>query len=192
MDLLLNDFRTELDSFKTVSFQPKNNNIRCMNFRFLPAGEFGGELGEEVAGPAAARLRQRGSVVREGGRGRRPVVGGRAAVPQRAAVEGAAAGRSPWETHAVRRGGVGNAVDGGHRVPLAAGRHGHAAVAGRRKGRRRVKVGSQKPQEDPLTQLVFLSLFTKLLLLFDFAVKFAGHCKLQRKTFTLFLPIRQL
>lgn len=106
-----------------------------MNFRLLPAGEFGGELGEEVAGPAAARLRQRGGVVREGGRGRRPVVGGRAAVPQRAAVEGAAAGRAAREAHAVGRGGVGDAVDGGHRVPLAAWRHGHAAVAGGGRGR---------------------------------------------------------
>lgn len=63
----------------------------------------------------------------ERGRGRRPVVGGGAPVPQVPAVEGAAAGGAPREAQAVRRGGVGDAVDGRHRVPLSAGRHGRAA-----------------------------------------------------------------
>lgn len=91
-------------------------------FPRLPAGEFGGEFGEEVAGSTAAGLRERGGVVGEGGRGRRPVVRGRAAVPQLTAVEGAATGGAPREAEAVGRGGVGDAVDGGHRVPLAGGR----------------------------------------------------------------------
>lgn len=63
----------------------------------------------------------------ERGRGRRPVVRGRAAVSQLAPVEGAAAGGASGEAEAVRRGGVGDAVDGRHRVPLGAGRHGDAA-----------------------------------------------------------------
>lgn len=95
----------------------------------LPAGEFGGEFGEEVAGSTAAGLGQRGGVVREGGRGRRPVVRGRATVPQLAPVEGAAAGGAPGEAEAVGRGGVGDAVGRRHRVPLAAGRHRDAAGA---------------------------------------------------------------
>lgn len=92
-----------------------------MCFPLLPAGEFGGEFGEKVAGSAATGLRQRGGIVGEGRRGRRPVVRGRAAVSQRAAVEGAAAGGASREAHSVGRGGVGDAVDGCHRVSLAAG-----------------------------------------------------------------------
>lgn len=96
-------------------------------FPLLPAGEFGGEFGEKVAGSTAAGLRQRGGIMGEGGRGRRPVVRGRAAVSQLAPVEGAAAGGASWEAQSVRRGGVGDAVDRRHRVPLAAGRHGDTA-----------------------------------------------------------------
>lgn len=59
----------------------------------------------------------------EGGGGRRSVVRGGAAVPQLAAVEGAAAGGAPGEAEAVRRGGVADAVSRRHRVPLATGRH---------------------------------------------------------------------
>ena len=90
-------------------------------FPRLPAGEFGGQFGEEVAGSTAAGLREGRGVVGEGGRGRRPVVRGRAAVSQLAAVEGAAAGGASREAEAVGRGGVGDAVDRRHRVPLAAG-----------------------------------------------------------------------
>lgn len=61
------------------------------------------------------------------GRGGGPVVGGRAAVPQLAAVEGAAAGGAAWEAQAVGGGGVGDAVDRRHRVPLPAGRRCDAA-----------------------------------------------------------------
>lgn len=42
-------------------------------------------------------------------------------------MEGAAAGGASREAQAVRRGGVGDAVDGRHRVPLRAGRHSDAA-----------------------------------------------------------------
>lgn len=103
-----------------------NASLPCV-FPLLPAGEFGGEFGEKVAGSTAAGLGERGGIVGEGWRGRRPVVRGGATVPQLAAVEGAAAGGASWEAQPVRRGGVGDAVDGRHRVPLAAGRHGDAA-----------------------------------------------------------------
>ena len=93
----------------------------------LPAGEFGGEFGEQVAGSTAAGLGERRGIVGEGGRGRRAVVRGRAAVPQLAPVEGAAAGGASGEAEPVGRGGVGDAVGRRHRVPLAAGRHGDAA-----------------------------------------------------------------
>lgn len=46
----------------------------------------------------------------KGGGGRRPVVRGRAAVSQLAAVEGAAARCAPWETEAVGRGCIADAV----------------------------------------------------------------------------------
>lgn len=94
---------------------------------FLPAGKFGGEFGEKVAGSTATGLRQRGSIVGKGGRGRGPVVCGRATVSQLAPVEGAAAGSAPWEAQSVRCVGIGDAVDRRHRVPLAAGRHGDTA-----------------------------------------------------------------
>lgn len=104
--------------------------------RRLPAGEFGGEFGEKVAGSTAAGLREGGGVVGEGRRGRRPVVRGGAAVSQLASVEGAAAGGASREAQSVGRGGVGDAVGRRHRVPLTAGRHGNAAEedgGGRRK-----------------------------------------------------------
>lgn len=102
---------------------------RCLSL--LPAGEFGGEFGEKVAGSTAAGLRERGGIVGVGWRGRGPVVRGRAAVPQLAAVEGAAAGSASREAQAVGRGGVGDAVDRRHRVPRGAGRHGDAAESER-------------------------------------------------------------
>lgn len=95
--------------------------MRAEVARLVPAGEFGGQFGEKVAGSAAASLRQGGGVVGERGRGRRPVVRGGAPVSQVPAVEGAAAGGASREAQAVRRGGVGDAVDGRHRVPLGAG-----------------------------------------------------------------------
>ena len=64
----------------------------------LPAGQFGGEFGEQVAGAAAACLGQRRGVVGQRGRCRGAVVGGRASVPQLAPVEGVAARRASWET----------------------------------------------------------------------------------------------
>ena len=93
----------------------------------LPAGEFGGEFGEEVAGSTAASLGEGRGIVGEGGRGRRAVVRGRAAVPQLVPVDGAAADGAPGEAGPVGGGGVGDAVGRRHRVPLAAGRHGDAA-----------------------------------------------------------------
>lgn len=63
----------------------------------------------------------------ERGRGRRPIVRGCAPVSQVAAVEGAATSGASREAQAVRCGGVGDAVDGRHRVPLGAGRHSDAA-----------------------------------------------------------------
>jgi len=93
----------------------------------LPAGEFGGEFGEKVARSTAAGLGERGSIVGEGWRGRRPVIRGRAAVSQLAAVEGAAAGGASGEAEAIGRGAVGDAVGRRHRIPLAAGRHSNAA-----------------------------------------------------------------
>lgn len=54
--------------------------LECAAFPLLPAGQFGGEFGEEVAGSAAAGLRQRGGVVGQGGGGRRPVVRDRKSV----------------------------------------------------------------------------------------------------------------
>lgn len=117
-------------------------------FPRLPAGEFGGELGEKVAGSTAAGLRERGGIVGEGGRGRWPVVRGRAAVPQLATVEGAAAGGAAREAQAVRCGGVGNAVNGRHRVPLAAGRRRDTAKAEEEEGR---QLKSEfKPQKQTL------------------------------------------
>ena len=95
--------------------------------RHLPAGEFGGEFGEKVAGSTAAGLGEWGGVVGEGWGGRRAVVRGGAAVSQLAPVEGAAAGGASREAQSVGRGGVGDAVGGRHGVPLAAGRHGNAA-----------------------------------------------------------------
>lgn len=70
-------------------------------------------------------------------RGRRPVVRGGATVPQLASVEGAATGGASREAQPVGRGGVGDAVDRRHRVPLAAWRHGDAAEGGGRKEGRR-------------------------------------------------------
>lgn len=90
-------------------------------FPLLPAGKFGGQFGEKVAGSTATGLRQRSSVVGQGGRGRWPIVGGCAPVSQLAPMEGAAAGGASWEAQAVGRGGVGDAVDRCHRVPLGAG-----------------------------------------------------------------------
>lgn len=55
----------------------------------------------------------------EGGRGRRAVVRGRAAVSQLPPVEGAAAGGASREAQSVWRGGVGDAVGRCHRVLLA-------------------------------------------------------------------------
>lgn len=43
-------------------------------------------------------------------------------------MEGAAAGGASWETQAVRRGGVGDAVDRRHWIPLGAGRNSNAAA----------------------------------------------------------------
>lgn len=57
----------------------------------------------------------------ERGRGRRPVVCGRAPVSQLASVEGAAAGGASWEAQTVWCGGVGDAVDRCHWVPWGAG-----------------------------------------------------------------------
>lgn len=139
----------------------------------LPAGEFGGQFGEKVAGSTAAGLRERGGIVGEGGRGRRPVVRGRAAVPQLAAVEGAAAGGASREAQSVGCGGVGDAVDRRHRVPLGAGRHGDAAEAEGRRTRgnrtdptqfqlqehRRLKVIPLQTDPEPW-QLIFSLLFT--------------------------------
>lgn len=64
----------------------------------------------------------------ECGRGRRPVVRGGAPVSQVSAVEGAATGGASWEAQAVRRGGVGDAVNGRHWIPLGAG--GNSDTAG--------------------------------------------------------------
>lgn len=89
--------------------------------RGLPAGQFGGQLGEQVAGSTAAGLGERRGVVGEGGGGRRSVVGGGAAVPQLPTVEGAAACCASGEAEAVRRGGVGDAVGRRHRVPRTTG-----------------------------------------------------------------------
>lgn len=123
-------------------------------FPLLPAGEFGGEFGEKVAGSTAAGLRERGGVVGEGGRGRRPVVRGRAAVSQLAPVEGAAAGGASREAQSVGCGGVGDAVDRRHRVPLAAGRHRNTAEV---EGGRRRSVGTVNIQSEfrPKKQTVF-------------------------------------
>lgn len=117
-----------------LSFKPpqppgaRAQSAEC-RFPLLPAGKFGGQFGEKVAGSTATGLRQRSGVVGQGGRGRRPVVGGRAPVSQLAPVEGAAAGGASREAQAVGRGGVGDAVDRCHRVPLGAGRHGDTAEA---------------------------------------------------------------
>lgn len=56
----------------------------------------------------------------ECGRGRRPVVRGGAPVSQVSTVEGAATGGASWEAQAVRRGGVGDAVNRRHWIPLGA------------------------------------------------------------------------
>ena len=57
----------------------------------------------------------------EGGRGGRPVVGGGAALPQLAAVEGAAAGRAAREAESVRGRGPTDTVGGGAGFRWAAG-----------------------------------------------------------------------
>lgn len=75
----------------------------------VPAGELGGDLGEEVGGATAARLSERRGVVRQAGRSRRPVVGRGAALAQLVPVEGATACRPPGEAQAV--GGSGPAAD---------------------------------------------------------------------------------
>lgn len=93
----------------------------------LPAGEFGGEFWEKVAGSTATGLGERGGIVGQGGWSRWAVVRGHAAVSQLPAVEGAAAGGASREAQSVRRGGVGDAVGRRHRVLLAARRHSNTA-----------------------------------------------------------------
>lgn len=103
--------------------------------RGLPAREFGGEFGEQVAGAPAARLRERRGVVGQRGRGGRPVVGGRAAVAELPPVEGAATRRAPRETQPVRGRGITDAVSGRHGVPLSSsGRHRDATAETRHRG----------------------------------------------------------
>lgn len=88
--------------------------LHCEHNTFhQPAHKLGSDLGDEGGGGAAAGRGQRwGGVLRQAGRGRWAVVGGRTSVSKLSAVEGGAAGGSTREAGTVRRGAAAGDAEG--------------------------------------------------------------------------------